>query len=80
LEGERTPRTIVIFEFPSMERARQWYQSPEYAEALEIGSVRFFVCGSRCALLFSSGQVVLRTSARAGETALQAVGPAPGEL
>jgi uncharacterized protein (DUF1330 family) len=36
LEGERTPRTIVIFEFPSMERARQWYQSPEYAEALEI--------------------------------------------
>lgn len=27
---------MVIVEFPSMERARQWYASPEYARALEI--------------------------------------------
>lgn len=27
---------VVIVEFPSMERLREWYASPEYAEALEI--------------------------------------------
>jgi uncharacterized protein (DUF1330 family) len=27
---------VVIVEFPSMERLRDWYASPEYAEALEI--------------------------------------------
>ncbi|MBO0805416.1 MAG: DUF1330 domain-containing protein [Nocardiopsaceae bacterium] len=29
-------RRIVIVEFPSMARVRQWYASPEYARALEI--------------------------------------------
>ena len=29
-------RRIVIVEFPSMAAARQWYNSPEYAEALTI--------------------------------------------
>ena len=37
LEGEWPPeRRIVIVEFPTMARAREWYGSPEYAEALEV--------------------------------------------
>lgn len=36
VEGGWTPTTIIIVEFPSMERARQWYRSPEYAEALIV--------------------------------------------
>jgi uncharacterized protein (DUF1330 family) len=36
LEGEWTPRMIVIAEFPDMERARAWYRSPDYAAALEF--------------------------------------------
>lgn len=35
-EGEPTARRIVIVEFPSMQRLREWYASPEYAEALKI--------------------------------------------
>lgn len=27
---------VVVVEFPSMERLREWYASPEYAEALRI--------------------------------------------
>ncbi len=34
LEGEWTPQTIIIVEFPSIEQARTWYRSPEYADAL----------------------------------------------
>jgi uncharacterized protein (DUF1330 family) len=34
-EGGPPPNTIVVVEFPSMERLRQWYASPEYAEALK---------------------------------------------
>ncbi len=34
LEGTWSPRAIVIVEFPDMERARKWYHSAEYAEAL----------------------------------------------
>ena len=33
-EGREASGKIVIVEFPSMERAREWYVSPEYAEAL----------------------------------------------
>jgi uncharacterized protein (DUF1330 family) len=29
-------RRIVIVEFPTMNAAREWYASPEYAEALKI--------------------------------------------
>ncbi|GDY29921.1 DUF1330 domain-containing protein [Gandjariella thermophila] len=29
-------RRVVIVEFPTMARAREWYASPEYAEALEV--------------------------------------------
>ena len=36
LEGDWTPRAIVMAEFPSMEAARDWYRSPEYAKALEF--------------------------------------------
>jgi len=36
VEGGWTPKNIVIVKFPSMERARQWYRSPEYAEALKV--------------------------------------------
>lgn len=35
VEGERPPaQRLVIVEFPSPARAREWYGSPEYAEAL----------------------------------------------
>jgi uncharacterized protein (DUF1330 family) len=36
VEGGWTPQNIIIVEFPSMARAREWYGSPEYADALEI--------------------------------------------
>lgn len=37
IEGERnTKRRLVIVEFPSMQRAHEWYRSPEYAEALRV--------------------------------------------
>ncbi|ENN84261.1 hypothetical protein RHSP_76687 [Rhizobium freirei PRF 81] len=36
LEGDWSPRAIVIVEFPDLERARAWYRSPEYAFALEV--------------------------------------------
>jgi uncharacterized protein (DUF1330 family) len=36
VEGGPPPKTIVIVEFPTMERLREWYASPEYAEALKV--------------------------------------------
>ena len=33
LEGEWQPKRLVIVEFPSVEQARAWYKSPEYAPA-----------------------------------------------
>ena len=36
VEGGPPVKTIVIVEFPSMARAREWYRSPEYAEALKL--------------------------------------------
>jgi uncharacterized protein (DUF1330 family) len=36
LEGEGAGRRIVVLEFPSMEAARAFYQSPEYQEAKRI--------------------------------------------
>jgi uncharacterized protein (DUF1330 family) len=32
LEGDWTPKRIVILEFPDFERAREWWASQEYAE------------------------------------------------
>jgi uncharacterized protein (DUF1330 family) len=34
LEGESSKGRIVIVEFPSMQIAKNWYASPEYAKAL----------------------------------------------
>jgi uncharacterized protein (DUF1330 family) len=36
LEGEWAPRRFVILQFPSMERAKEWHDSPEYAPALGL--------------------------------------------
>ena len=37
IEGKRdAARRLVIVEFPSMDQARKWYASPEYAKALEV--------------------------------------------
>jgi uncharacterized protein (DUF1330 family) len=33
LEGDWRPTRLVILEFPSVEQARAWWASPEYAEA-----------------------------------------------
>lgn len=30
VEGNWQPKRVVILEFPSVERAKQWYNSPEY--------------------------------------------------
>jgi uncharacterized protein (DUF1330 family) len=36
-EGDWPARQrVVVVEFPSMERLRGWYASPEYAEALKV--------------------------------------------
>jgi uncharacterized protein (DUF1330 family) len=34
-EGGPPLKNIIVVEFPSMERLREWYASPEYAEALK---------------------------------------------
>src|SRR6266481_2770933 len=34
--GGAPPKKNVVVEFPSMERLREWYASPEYAEALKV--------------------------------------------
>ncbi len=36
LEGDWSPRAVVIVEFPDLEQARAWYRSREYAHALEV--------------------------------------------
>ncbi len=36
LEGGRTPARMVLLEFPSPERAMEWYRSAQYQEALKI--------------------------------------------
>ncbi len=36
IEGGPPPKNIIVAEFPSMEVLRQWYASPEYAEALKF--------------------------------------------
>jgi uncharacterized protein (DUF1330 family) len=36
VEGEPTSRRMVVLEFPSMERIREWYGSAEYALALKF--------------------------------------------
>ncbi|MBR0730271.1 DUF1330 domain-containing protein [Bradyrhizobium japonicum] len=36
VEGGPPANTIIIVEFPTMARAREWYASAEYAEALKL--------------------------------------------
>ena len=36
LEGAWAPRRVVIIEFPTLARAKEWWSSPEYAEARAI--------------------------------------------
>jgi uncharacterized protein (DUF1330 family) len=33
LEGNWSPERLVVIEFPTVEQARAWWNSPEYAEA-----------------------------------------------
>ena len=35
-EGGWSPSRLVVVEFPSMDQARKWYHSPEYAPALAL--------------------------------------------
>ncbi|HEX7922908.1 MAG TPA: DUF1330 domain-containing protein [Bradyrhizobium sp.] len=35
VEGGPSSKNIIVVEFPSMTRLREWYASPEYAEALK---------------------------------------------
>ena len=43
MDGMSKPPRIVIIRFPSMERAKEWYNSPEYQAALPL---RFRACNS----------------------------------
>jgi uncharacterized protein (DUF1330 family) len=36
LEGDWSPSRLVILEFPDLEAARRWYDSPEYKEAKRL--------------------------------------------
>lgn len=36
LEGGAAPERLVVLEFPSFERAREWWASEEYGEAKEL--------------------------------------------
>ncbi len=36
LEGGWTPKRVVVLEFPSMEQAKRWYDSPEYKPLLAL--------------------------------------------
>jgi uncharacterized protein (DUF1330 family) len=36
LEGTWNPKNIVVVEFPSLDQARAWYRSADYAQALEF--------------------------------------------
>ena len=36
IEGDWDPERVVVLEFPSVDRAREWYRSPEYQEIAPI--------------------------------------------
>ncbi len=36
LEGGWTPKRVVVLEFPSLERAKEWWNSESYASAIGI--------------------------------------------
>ncbi len=35
-EGGWQPKRLIVVEFPSMEKARAWYDSPEYRPLIEL--------------------------------------------
>ena len=35
-EGGWSPKRVVVLEFPSMDQARKWYDSPEYKPLLDM--------------------------------------------
>ena len=39
LEGEWALERTIVVEFPSWERAKAWYQSPEYASARDLSRI-----------------------------------------
>ena len=39
LEGEWSPKRLVIIEFPSVDQARAWADSPEYAPARRLRQI-----------------------------------------
>ncbi len=41
LEGERHPKLMIIVEFPDVETIHRWYNSGEYAEALQYRDAAF---------------------------------------
>ena len=36
LEGAWNPQRTIVLKFPSVERAREWYESPEYQEHMKL--------------------------------------------
>ncbi len=36
LEGEWQPKRLVVIVFESLERAKEWYESPEYRQAIPL--------------------------------------------
>jgi uncharacterized protein (DUF1330 family) len=36
LEGKATPHRVVVLEFPTAERAREWWDAPDYRPAKAI--------------------------------------------
>ena len=36
LEGGWSPKRLVVLEFPTMAKAREWYRSPEYAPLITL--------------------------------------------
>ena len=50
IEGDWDPKRLVILEFESMERAKEWYDSPEYSPLKQI---RFKAASSN--IVFAEG-------------------------
>jgi uncharacterized protein (DUF1330 family) len=36
LEGGWAPKRVVVVEFPTLDQARKWYRSPEYAPLIKL--------------------------------------------
>ena len=51
VEGNWSPRVPVIIEFPSLEQAHKWYDSPEYKPLLKLR-----LEGSRANAVFIEGR------------------------